>query len=484
MNYKTIAGLFILSALVFGDPTSAVAGEEAYPTIPGMTVHELNSVVIGTGLYCFRPTQNSKGYFWVCPPRQARENVVMATLSLQAEAIAPNHIFRISGSAGGRTGPRTLSKWLGAIAAVPYNGGEPAEARRWVEATIQGFGKPYKESFEAIFGGMKFTLILHIGGGALTVEPQQLTEPPPIPKVDAKIQIVWPHDEQGRPAPVATAAFVNVEVYLFERGTLNPVPCDFPNEVALRWTRNAVFPGGAAQEPAYNLLDDAAMRVGHRINRTIGNKTFSAWTFDNVPITFSTPNADHSRSRTFFFVNVVGADLRTNVWSHAADSRTFYPAQRRPTGVGLPDLAPKVPIIQIVWPHDVAGNERPVTEAGLVNIGVDVVDPETWASVGLGFPAHSLQCCRLLVALNDGFLEEVRPLTDSRPTMSIAGISWPRWEFNDVQVPAARDPANKYFFAAIMWGRLYDTTIWAHGADARTIFPQKDIPATSGANCP
>jgi len=50
------------------------------------------------------------------------------------------------------------------------------------------------------------------------------------------------------------------------------------------------------------------------------------------------------------------------------------------------------------------------------------------------------------------------------------------------EVPAARDPANKYFFAAIMGGWLDDTTIWAHGADARTIFPQKDVPATSGAN--
>src|SRR5579885_3238445 len=56
--------------------------------------------------------------------------------------------------------------------------------------------------------------------------------------IDAKIEIVWPHDQQGNPAPVASAPLVNVEVYLFQRGTLDPVPCNFANPVTLRWAQN------------------------------------------------------------------------------------------------------------------------------------------------------------------------------------------------------------------------------------------------------
>src|SRR3990172_507830 len=66
-----------------------------------------------------------------------------------------------------------------------------------------------------------------------------LIEPvPAAPSVDARIEVVFPHDEQGNVRPASEATLVNVEVFLFQRGSLNPVSCDFANKVTLRWARN------------------------------------------------------------------------------------------------------------------------------------------------------------------------------------------------------------------------------------------------------
>ncbi len=141
-------------------------------------------------------------------------------------------------------------------------------------------------------------------------------------------------------------------------------------------------------------------------------------------------------------------------------------------------------VIQIVWPHDGQGQARDVTEASLANVGVDlfhhpVISPTgDPPSVGFGFDRPVW----LLQALNNGYLEPVKVGEKVRATSPLAeGVSWPRWVFNNVDVSAARDPANKYYFAVKVDGVPTHTTIWAHGADPRTYFPEKDIPASS---CP
>lgn len=322
--------------------------------------------------------------------------------------------------------------------------------------------------------------------------PIDLGAPRPVyadPAVDARIEIVWPHDEQGQEAPVGTARLVNVEAFLFERGTLNPASCDFPNRVVLRWSRNLASgrAGVSRLVPAHDLPGEPASAVGQRTTRTVGGRTFPVWVFNDVPT--GLPTLPGIAVTTYFFVEVEGSDARTNVWAHTADVRTFLPEQRPPT-MGIGTSAPAVvdALIAIVWPHDEAGNVRPVGAASGVNVGVDLAEhPATggdfWRSIGPG----RKRPVRLLRSLNDGPQEVVQQLTQPviRTQQGGDGVtySWPRWEFNDVDVAAARDPTNKYYFAVQVDGVPTHTTIWSHGADARTIFPQPDLPARSGANC-
>ncbi len=188
--------------------------------------------------------------------------------------------------------------------------------------------------------------------------------------------------------------------------------------------------------------------------------------------------------KTFFFVEVEGVDYRTNVWAHAADPRTYLPFQTPPSAVGEGGSGPIDAFIQIVYPHGGA----PVAEASLANIGVDLGRhtemvgrfPYAWEPVGLDFS----QPVRLLRSLNDGYLEPARVADGVIETTSPgSAFTWPRWVFNDVDVSAARDPLNKYYFVVQAEGVETHTTIWAHGADARTYFPHVDVPARSGAGC-
>ncbi|TAK32853.1 MAG: hypothetical protein EPO21_14405 [Chloroflexota bacterium] len=120
-------------------------------------------------------------------------------------------------------------------------------------------------------------------------------------------------------------------------------------------------------------------------------------------------------------------------------------------------------------------------QAPLVNVAVDVV------AHPLGAPATVLPTLlHLLRSQNDGMLDDTGVIPaeiEVGPTP--AGIRWPRFEYNNIDVSAAQDPANKYFFAVASPGLSEPphTTIWSHEAEARTIFPIQDIPARSGARC-
>jgi len=301
----------------------------------------------------------------------------------------------------------------------------------------------------------------------------------PEPQVDARIEVVWPHDGQGRPVSLDTAPFVNIEVYLFERGTLDPVACNFPNRVILRWTVLSLTSGGflgGTLIPAQHYPGHPPGVVGERVMRTVEGRTFPAWVFNNVPV--APPTEFRTRAITnvtYFFVEVEGADARTNVWAHGQPVPTRLPYQRFIEGTDEGPVDTVDALIQVVWPHDEQGRPQGVTAAPLANIGVDLIrHPVLGSSVGFGFDRPVW----LLRALNNGYLEPVKAGEKVRTTSSFAeNVSWPRWVFNDVDVSAARDPANKYYFAVRVQGVSTHTTIWAHGADPRTYFPQKDIPA-------
>jgi len=128
------------------------------------------------------------------------------------------------------------------------------------------------------------------------------------PEVDAKIEIVWPHDN----LPVSKAAQANVGVFLFEHGTLRSVPASWNPTVRLWASLN--------NNPAQ------AIAVGRKEMKAIDGKTFPVWNFDNVDVSAATdPN-----NKLYFRVTVDGVSGRSNIWSHAVDARTFFPKQDSP----------------------------------------------------------------------------------------------------------------------------------------------------------
>jgi len=165
------------------------------------------------------------------------------------------------------------------------------------------------------------------------------------PSVDGRIEIVFPHDEQGNVRSVSEAPLVNVSVFLFETGTLNPVPCNFPNTVRLRWALNLVSTDGtASQLPTRHEVPGIPVpgAAGTRTMQTIDSTTFPTWVFNDVPVPFvQRANLyDPTRSKQFFVVEVQDADFRTNVWSHGQDPRTFFPAQFQPSSRGATPTSP------------------------------------------------------------------------------------------------------------------------------------------------
>lgn len=285
--------------------------------------------------------------------------------------------------------------------------------------------------------------------------------------VEAKIEILWPHDRQGRYQPVAQAELANIGVYLFQPGTDAVVPCDFDPAVHLWRAYN-------------NQVADLIGQAGRREEVSVDGKRFIRWLFDDVDVSA----ARDPLSKVFFYVTVDGVSTYHNVWSHGADARTYFPEQDRPTGVAGGDQQPG-PVdarIEIVWPHDQAGNPGPVDQATLVNIGVDLYQHGTLRSVSPGWNPT----IKLYRALNNG--AGVLVASGGIKTL-VAGSSfsyphgsflYPRWVFNDINVSQARDPMNKYYFCATVDGVTTYSNVWSHGADARTYFPTQDIP---GAGC-
>ncbi|MBI4322483.1 MAG: cellulase family glycosylhydrolase [Chloroflexi bacterium] len=123
--------------------------------------------------------------------------------------------------------------------------------------------------------------------------------------------------------------------------------------------------------------------------------------------------------------------------------------------------------IQIVWPQ---GN-KPVSQADKANIGIYLFDRKTPRSVCGNLSAT----VKLWRALNNGMEEPVG--TAQKVVRAIGGASIPAWEFNDVDVGAAKDPLNKYYFRLSVEGMGgYYSNTWSHGEDARTYFPRQDVP--------
>ncbi len=264
--------------------------------------------------------------------------------------------------------------------------------------------------------------------------------------VDARIEVVWPHDF----APLDQAQLANVGIRLFMPESLQPPDCGWRPKVRLWRAVNT--------EPALP-IDEAEQR-------TVDGQPFPYWEANDVDVS----QARDGASKVYFLVQVDGVDTATSVWAHAVDARTYFPEQLVPSGLAIGAIDAVDARVQIVWPHDTAGIQRGVSEATLANVMVTIFKHGTRLSVPRNWRPTGLT---LYGAWN---AEVARPLatTAIATTRQSGAITYPSWEFNDVPVDRAIDPANRLYLWVEVEGVQSYPTIWAHGVDSRTFFPTKD----------
>jgi hypothetical protein len=136
----------------------------------------------------------------------------------------------------------------------------------------------------------------------------------PLPgQLDARIQIVFPHNSAGHPALVEQATFVNIAVDIFLHGTLLSVPVDFQ-------------PDGVALEEAVGNRPYAEIRRnGQKVTYIANEQTYPRWVFNDIPV--------HPDQQYHFLAFVAGEKILSpysSIWTHAADARTIQPAPTVP----------------------------------------------------------------------------------------------------------------------------------------------------------
>jgi hypothetical protein len=266
--------------------------------------------------------------------------------------------------------------------------------------------------------------------------------------VDARIEVVWPHDF----ASLDQAQLANVGIRLFMPESLQPPGCGWRPKVRLWRAVNA--------EPA--------LPVAEAEQRTVDGQAFPYWDANDVDVS----QARDSSAKVYFLVQVEGIETATSVWAHASDARTYFPEQLVPSGVATGSIDAVDARIQIVWPHDAQGAQKGVGEATLANVVVTLYKHGTRLSVPRNWKPAGMT---LYGAWN---AEVARPLATAAvvSTRQSGAITFPAWEFNDVPVERAGDPANRLYLWAEAKGVQSYPTVWAHGLDARTFFPTKDEP--------
>jgi len=135
-------------------------------------------------------------------------------------------------------------------------------------------------------------------------------------QVDTRIQVVWPHDERGQPAPVSQAPLVNIAVDIFVHGTLQSVGPDSP-------FGPIVLLVAQANDPLRIFPQTNAPQTPTEITYDAGGRTFPRWVFNDVPV--------HPGVPYHFVVQVLGpVQTFPTVWTHAVDARTILPTPLPP----------------------------------------------------------------------------------------------------------------------------------------------------------
>jgi hypothetical protein len=268
--------------------------------------------------------------------------------------------------------------------------------------------------------------------------------------VDAVLAILWPHGN----APVTEATLGNLTAYLLQPGTRWAVACDFAGEVTLWQAQN--------NEPA------RPAAIGTRRLAEFGGRRVPVWDFNDIDISAARDGA----TKLYFSARVAGVACRSNLWAHGSDARTYLP-QPFQAELELPITAETAPAevdarIQILWPHGGAA----ISQAGLANISVDLFLPGTRLRLAPAtFGAAWQPAVWLVRAVDNGVGERV---ARGAPRIEPSGAA--HWDFNDVDVSPARNPASKVHFWIEVEGVRAYSNFWTHGLDARTYLPNPEPP--------
>lgn len=175
-------------------------------------------------------------------------------------------------------------------------------------------------------------------------------------------------------------------------------------------------------------------------------------------------------------------DGQTDVWVDGRRSGLgkydyqpeIYGAHLAPTPAPLPAtgaLTAADAKIESVWPKaGLPGTQASIT-GFLLMPGMLVPGPCQWEPRAHLWMAVNNDPARLVATAARGS-RYVSIGTDSQ--------AFPSWDFNDVSVAAARDPKNRLYFFMTVEGVPSRTNVWAHAADARTVFPEADKVAGTG----
>ncbi len=268
----------------------------------------------------------------------------------------------------------------------------------------------------------------------------------PPSRVMAKVEALWP----------SAPGHINATVYLFADRSLDPPPCD--------WEPTVLLWGAVGDDPARMLA------VGRKRMAQERGRTFPAWDFTGVNI----DSLQRSGEPMHFFASVEGVDTVWNVVSMGQDARTLGVAEPVPAGLLTSPPAEVDAKIFILWPHGGA----PVSEAKRANLTAILLETGTQRA----FPAKVpwLPTVRLHWSINHGVdLTGGKGMIGVPREVSRGGMRYVVWDFNNVDVRAARNPNNRMYFWLSVDGIRTNTSVWVHSADGRPILQTADLPARS-----
>jgi hypothetical protein len=149
--------------------------------------------------------------------------------------------------------------------------------------------------------------------------------------VDLRIQVVFPHDAQGRQQPVSQAPLVNVAVDIFQHGTTLSVRPDFLQAVPSRCSVSLGLQIAGGNGPLRGELGASGGSIAPRqTSFDIGGQQYRRWVFNNVPF---------QPGQQYLFMAILAGLLGNavtagnqfpTIWTYAADARTYLPSPQAP----------------------------------------------------------------------------------------------------------------------------------------------------------